>query len=165
MGVSGSVSPPQVPSLRLEGGVVPPEISSWNSYQKSSPPAAELKLPAPFKIHPVVHVSNLKPSQQSDRFGPRVEPPPEAVLVEGELEDEVEDILDKRVRHKGKLVEYLVQWKGLPLWEASWEPKSNLTQCQETLQAFEQRACAGALLGDYLGYSIIAEELVRFLGS
>jgi len=129
------------------------------------PAAAELKLPATFKIHPVVHVSNLKPSQQSDRFGPRVEPPPEAVLIEGELEDEVEDILDKRVRNKGTLVEYLVQWKGWPLWEASWEPKSNLTHCQETLQAFEQRACAGALLGDYLGYSIIAEELMQFLGS
>jgi len=77
----------------------------------------------------------------------------------------VEDILDKRVRNKGTLVEYLVQWKGWPLWEASWEPKSNLTHCQETLQAFEQRACAGALLGDYLGYSIIAEELMQFLGS
>jgi transposase InsO family protein len=118
------------------------------------PAAAELELPNTMNIHPVVHVSNLKPSQRSDRFGPRVAPPPDAVVIDGEIEEEVEDILDKRVLNKGRRVEYLVQWKGLPLWEASWEPKSHLTNCKGTLQAFEARACLGSLLGDFLGFSM-----------
>jgi Chromo (CHRromatin Organisation MOdifier) domain len=118
------------------------------------PAAAELELPATLKIHPVVHVSNLKPSLRSDRFGQRVEPPPAAMVIDGEVEEEVEDILDKRVLNRGRRVEYLVQWKGFPLWEASWEPKSHLTNCKEILQAFEARACLGSLLGDFLGFSM-----------
>ena len=45
-------------------------------------------------------------------------------MVDGEEEYEVEAIL----RHKGRGARHLYQvlWKGYPITEASWEPKSHL---------------------------------------
>lgn len=56
-------------------------------------------------------------------------------------EYEVEDILDMRVRCRGRLssTEYLVKWRGYGLAESTWEPVSNLTNCPEVLSAFEER--------------------------
>jgi hypothetical protein len=36
-------------------------------------------------------------------------------------------------------VEYLVQWKGYPEWEATWEPGSNLKNAREAIEEFEKR--------------------------
>ena len=55
-------------------------------------------------------------------------------MVDGEEEYEVEAIL----RHKGKGARrlYLVMWKGYPITEASWEPKSHLQNAPLILEDY-----------------------------
>ena len=54
-------------------------------------------------------------------------------MIDDKLEYEVEAILRKRLskRGRGHRDEYLVHWKGYPSEEDTWEPKSNLTNCEE----------------------------------
>ena len=52
---------------------------------------------------------------------------------------EVEELLDSRISKKGRgqqQLEYLVKWKNYPLKEASWEPKQNLKNAQESIVEF-----------------------------
>ena len=53
----------------------------------------------------------------------------------------MEDLLDHRTRRRGSAsgLEYLVKWKGYSVFEATWEPASNLTNCSEVLSAYRQR--------------------------
>ena len=61
---------------------------------------------------------------------------------------EVEAILDKRIIKKegrlgrGKEVQYLIKWKGYPDSENTWEKQSNLDQCQQLVDEYEQMAAA-----------------------
>lgn len=50
---------------------------------------------------------------------------------------EVEAILDHR--KKGRRVEFLVKWKGYDNEHNTWEPKTNLTNCQDLLVPFETK--------------------------
>jgi len=52
--------------------------------------------------------------------------PPLPVIVEGEEEGEVEEILDRR-RTSGRL-QYLVKWRGFT--DPTWEPEENLTEVE-----------------------------------
>ena len=100
----------------------------------------ELKLPRWHQIHPVIHVSNLKPYIESKDFpGRKISvPPPEPITSkEGYEEYEVEEILKKR--KKGKTIQYLVKWKGFPMDDATWEPERNLKNAQAKLKAFEEQ--------------------------
>ena len=56
-------------------------------------------------------------------------------------EFEVEDLLDYCTRRCGFAtgLEYLVIWKGYSVFEATWEPASNLANCSEVLSAYRQR--------------------------
>ena len=56
-------------------------------------------------------------------------------------EFEVEDLLDHRTCRccSASGLEYLVQWKGYSVFEATWEPASNLTNRSEVLSAYRQR--------------------------
>jgi hypothetical protein len=95
--------------------------------------AYKLDLPTSLKIHPVFHVSLLKPyNESSDDFTRTIPPPlPVTILKTNEEEYEVETILDKRIiRNKPQ---YLVKWSGYPLHDATWEPLNHLTHCQEKL--------------------------------
>ena len=53
-------------------------------------------------------------------------------------EFEVEDLLDFRQIHRGRSLqdEYLVKWKGYGVFESTWEPLSNLTNCSSILSSF-----------------------------
>jgi len=96
-------------------------------------------------IHPVFHVSRLKPYRSSDENewpGRVVESemrPAAELLDNGEQAWEVERILRKRMRRygRGQRIEYLVKWKGYPDYESSWEPSSNLRFAREAIHAFE----------------------------
>jgi Chromo (CHRromatin Organisation MOdifier) domain len=99
--------------------------------------AYKLDLPPGMKIHPVFHVSLLKPYKASPEEFTRPTPPPAIVLPDTEQEEyEVETILDKRIlRNK---TQYLVKWLGYPLHDATWEPQEHLQNTQEKLKEFEE---------------------------
>jgi len=70
--------------------------------------AVELKLPSTVKIHPVVNISRIQRYIGQVERQKKEQPAP--VIIEGEEEWEIEQILNKRkVRGKDK---YLVCWKG-----------------------------------------------------
>ena len=64
--------------------------------------AYELHLPPELKIHPVQHIEKLKPVQESSSFAPHRSqaplPPPPEVFEDGEVEFEVERILDRHIK-------------------------------------------------------------------
>jgi len=78
----------------------------------------KLKLPSGDQRHPIFHVSRLE-SYVKNSFSDRglVKFPP--ILFNDELEYEVNEILDSRIT-KGVL-QYLVDWKGYPIEDRSWE--------------------------------------------
>lgn len=97
--------------------------------------AYKLELPTELKIHPVFHISLLKPYKESDKFQ-RPTPPPAIYIPETNQDEyEVEMILDKRIIRKKP--QYLIKWVGYPLHDATWEPLENLTNAQEKLKEFE----------------------------
>ena len=86
------------------------------------------------KIHPVFHVSLLKPYHKSTI--PRTFRPPLLVEIDNNLEYEVENILDSRIRWHH--LEYLVLWKGYDLSECTWELASNLQNAPNKIVAFHR---------------------------
>ena len=97
----------------------------------------KLDLPTNLKIHPVFHISLLKPYQEiSNEFTQLTPPLPPVIIPETEEEEyEVEAILDKKLVRKKSY--YLVKWKGYPLHDATWEPLENLKNTMEKVKEFE----------------------------
>jgi len=61
---------------------------------------------------------------------------PQPVVIEGEEEWKVENIMNKRkVQGKDK---YLVQWKGCTVEEDTWESKENLKNAIELVKEFKK---------------------------
>jgi transposase InsO family protein len=86
-----------------------------------------LKLPSSMRIHPIFHVSLLKPTVNEETS--------EAPVA---MDDsyEVEKVLGKRTR-KGK-TEYLIKWTGYDDQANTWEPTAHLN-CPERIREFNQR--------------------------
>lgn len=96
----------------------------------------KLELPSAMNIHPVFHISLLKPYVANTIEG-RVEEKPEPIELEGETEWEVDDILERRKR-RGK-IEYLVSWKGYGKEHDSWESEINVQNCKELVDEFNEK--------------------------
>ncbi|KAI0998311.1 hypothetical protein K3495_g9883 [Podosphaera aphanis] len=79
--------------------------------KKFSSQAYRLKLPATMKVHPVFHVSLLEPSA-TDPLPGQISPPPPPIIVDGEFEYVVEEILD--AKHRGSKP-FLVKYLGDPV--------------------------------------------------
>jgi hypothetical protein len=88
------------------------------------------------KIHPVFHVSLLRPFEP----GSNVIPPPLPTMVDGEPEYEVERILNHRNRKipnsKRYRREYLVKWAGYGHEHNSWETKKNCQDSEDLIQEY-----------------------------
>ena len=68
-------------------------------------------------LHPVFHVVKLLPVPD-DPHARNARTPPPLPVVDGELECDVEEVLDSRL-FRGRL-EFLVKWKGYGYEENSW---------------------------------------------
>lgn len=77
------------------------------------------------KMERTFHVGLLK-HYYPDEFNTSSKPPP--VEVEGELEWELDAIIDKKRRGRNKVLHYLVAWKGYPRSEAKWRPVHELEE-------------------------------------
>ena len=99
--------------------------------------AYKLKLPiAMSRIHPVFNVVKLKPAPEDPIVGRRRRSPPEPVIVDGEQEYEVDEILDSRLRNTK--LQFLVSWKGYGREENSWVSEQDL-HAPELVTAFFRR--------------------------
>jgi hypothetical protein len=99
-------------------------IGPYSIRRAISAVAYELLLPRSLKIHPVFHISLLKPYRE-DALNPPPSAPPDPVLNDqGEEEYYVEEILNHRIRRlgRGKRLEFLVRWTGYGPDADEWLP-------------------------------------------
>lgn len=71
------------------------------------------------KVHPVFHHSLLSKDAPPALCDPSTTTPTLPVMMEGEPEYKVEEILD--FRRWGKGIQYLTHWKSYPVFDRSWE--------------------------------------------
>uniref|UniRef100_A0A8C5QVR1 Uncharacterized protein n=1 Tax=Leptobrachium leishanense TaxID=445787 RepID=A0A8C5QVR1_9ANUR len=88
-----------------------------------SPTAIRLQLPDDLHLHPVFHVSLLKP-WTAPSFSSQVNTRPPPLPVDEEPEYEIHRILDSRYRRRQ--LQYLIHWRGYGPEERSWEPAVNV---------------------------------------
>jgi hypothetical protein len=116
-----------------------PYAGPFKVLEKKFPDTYKLELPENLKVHPIFHVSLLKPVAR-DASRPDREhnsrPPPN--LVHNEPEFEVEAVLKSR-QLRGREREYLVKWKGYHPIEASWVNESDMEHAQKAIEEFHNR--------------------------
>ena len=102
--------------------------------------AYKLKLPATWRgVHPVFNEVLLTPFKPPALPSQKAPPPPPPVTQDGQVEYEVEEILDSKCNRNGKNLKYLVHWKGYPRSARTWEPPANLTHCADLLAEFHAK--------------------------
>jgi hypothetical protein len=77
------------------------------------------------KINNVFHVDLLTPYHETNAYGPQpTQPPP--ILIDGEEEYEVEELINDRYNGRRRKRQYLVKWKGYPASKNSWVDEQDL---------------------------------------
>ncbi|KAF7807946.1 Transposon Tf2-2 polyprotein [Senna tora] len=103
-----------------------------------------LVLPSHLEMHPVFHVSLLKPYHKDMEDLSRGETRRAPTAITEVPERDVEEILAHRVVPRrgshSSYVEYLVKWKGAPDSEASWEHELTLWNFKDLIEAYKQEA-------------------------
>ena len=85
------------------------------------------------------HASQLKPAVGYDgSYANAADVPVFCPAADESGEYKVEDILDHRSYGHGRsyCTEYLVKWHGYSVFESTWEPEANLTNCAHTLAMY-----------------------------
>ena len=95
--------------------------------------AYRLKFPPGIRVHPVWHISKLKPAATDPYPGQVIASPPH-VRINGDEEWEVEEILESRIRY-GKL-QYLVKWTGYD--RQDWQD-ANIVNGLQAIDIFHMR--------------------------
>jgi transposase InsO family protein len=99
-----------------------------------------LRLPESLKsVHPVFHVSQLEKANPNV-IPNRVQPPPPPIIIDGEPEFEISEILDSKIdkRRRACKLLYLVRWDGYEGTdeETSWILASELGHASELVSDF-----------------------------
>lgn len=108
----------------------------------------KVDIPAWMKVHPVFHVSNLKPYQSDAEDQARNQPTRQHVELKTHKPKEVEEILAERVVDKfeqgrgDRLVtvrqqQYLVKWKKMGEEEICWENAEALKKFKQKIEDFK----------------------------
>jgi len=92
--------------------------------------AVKLALLKDMGIHPVFHVSLVKPYHHGDTC---VAPPP-VMALDNTVQYEIEKIIAQRGR--GRSLQYLIKWKGYEDVHNSWEPAISLKNAPEIVAAW-----------------------------
>ena len=88
--------------------------------------AYRLKLPYRMKqLHPVFNIVKLTPAPDDPIMGCKTEDYPPPIVIDGEVEWEVEEILDSRWHWRR--FQYLIKWKGYGCEHNSWESASEVS--------------------------------------
>ena len=100
-----------------------------------------LRLPDNLRsVHPVFHVSMLEP-ETPNTIPNRIQPPPPPVIIDGEPEYEISEIVDSKVDRRYRCqLQYLVKWAGYENTneESSWISASELDHASELISDFHQ---------------------------
>lgn len=120
----------------IQGNKIGPKrIGPFKVLKRHGKLAYELELPAAYRIHPVVNIAKLEPASPDSHRHSR---PPPLISEEGVDEYEVNRILDQRyVRNR---LQYLIDWKGYPPEERTWEPAADVEKnAPKVIQAWRSR--------------------------
>ncbi|KAL3499013.1 hypothetical protein ACH5RR_041745 [Cinchona calisaya] len=101
--------------------------------------AYKVELPSKLKIHPVFHVSLLKPYHGDEEDPNRGQSQRAPMGAKTSYDHEVDCILKVREVHKRYCkprIEYKVRWKGWSKSKDSWEPAEALWQFKKQIDAF-----------------------------
>jgi len=94
--------------------------------RRIGPMAYRLRLPHGMKqLHPVFNIVKLTPAPDDPITGRKTEDHPPPIVIDGEPEWEVEEILNSRW-HRRRF-QYLIKWKGYGHEHNSWESASEVS--------------------------------------
>jgi len=99
-----------------------------------SPVNVKVQLPKHLRTHNVLHVSKVKPWNETTRFGDRGAQP-SYEMIDGEPEYEVETLLARKVVN-GR-VSYLVKWVGYDHCENMWIRRSYLDNARDLVREYD----------------------------
>ena len=111
-------------------------LGPYEVLEKRGKASYKLKILEMDKHYPVYHKSLLTPYKEPPPHRRELRPDP--VIIDGEEEYEVEEILKSRKRGRGH--QYLIKWKDYPMSENTWEPERNiLPNAAEILAEYKQK--------------------------
>jgi hypothetical protein len=130
---------PVVASRKPNRSCSEPRAGAKGGREASDPTPHTVRLDVPTGVHPVFHVELVRPAA-SDPFPSQIvdDTQPAPIEVDGELEYEVEEILDWREKRAGRntQIEVLVRWAGYA--ETTWERLDVVENCS-ALDRYEKR--------------------------
>uniref|UniRef100_A0A803P658 Chromo domain-containing protein n=1 Tax=Cannabis sativa TaxID=3483 RepID=A0A803P658_CANSA len=128
----------KITDKRYHKGLVQKYDGPFEIVQKVGAVAYKLKLQERFKLHPTFHVSFLKKfhEDKAERRQQVVRAPP---TVRKQFEKKLTKILDHRTfgaSKKNLRTEYLVQWEGEDVADATWEKVVTLWQFEDKVNSY-----------------------------
>ena len=139
-------------NLRLHKGYKMPAITSkkigpqlvgpFKVLERIGRLAYRLELPPNMRIHNVISVAHLEPATDpvKDPYKRHRTPAPE-IVVDGEIEYEIDRLLQKRRvrRGRGTSLQYLVRWLNCGPEDDMWLPVHRLANARDKVDEYEER--------------------------